>query len=1007
MSELFISYAREDVDFVLRLHDALAERGRSVWVDWESIPPSAEWWAEVEAAITSSEATVFVISPASIGSEVCDRELLHAVAEGKRLIPVLREDVSLGSLPDPLSARNWVLLRDGDPFDAGVDALVDALDTDLEWVHDHTRLLVRAKEWEDRDEEGSLLLRGSDLDAAERFLAGAADREPPPTPLQTRFVVEGRRAATGRQRRVISSITAALLVTVLLAIFALVQRQHAVNDARVALSREYAVEATQQLDANPELALQLAVQAGREALTPQARDVLLRGLERYREVAQVAQRGGPMNAASFSPDRRDILTGGDDGTARIWDVRSGNLVERMRIGGNVLAAWSPDGSRALAWGTGGAGIWELAPGSRVIRLVAGDGVSAAAWSSDGRAVALGMADGGVRLWDPANGMRRLTPGHAQTVTSISWEPDGGRFVTTSRDGTGKVWSVPAGGLEWTLRGSSAPVVASDWNPGGGSLVTVSGGDQPGHEGWIWDPVTGRKLSGLHGGEDTAFTAVEYSPDGRFIATTGTGGAIGSSGVTIFSASGGYVQDRGLDVVTSVDWRSDGRELVTGDQDGEVRVYRVDPTQDPFLLLPRLSFFGHAGSIRSVDWSPGNGEVVSAGTDGTARVWKLRGTSVDTPDRILRVKGIADDAAWDPRGTRLVTASGTGSVQVWDPSAEAAPRTLGRIPGSQPSAFFASGGRRVVGAGGDTDRVWDSESGRLVVEVGGSSDPVTFTYSSARLPLFATTDGREATIWDARTGHVDRTLNGGQGTIEEVVLSGDGRAAATAESDGTVDVWSLSSHAKPVNLDVAGGAVCCVDFSPDGRSIVTASADGAVNLVRIGSSRARELLAPGSNVNWVRFADRGRYVAAHAPGGVWAWDVATGASVPGFPKGTGAQGGGDLNLGYPVFSADGSLLGVGTAVGSALVWDLATGSLVADLVVPRSEGESFVNVESVAFDPTRRDRVAFARDDGAVAITTCRLCLSPKALLRYAEAHLRGALTVAQCRLYLHTKTCPS
>ena len=43
MADFFISYARQDRDLVRRLHDALTDRGRDTWVDWEGIPPTAEW----------------------------------------------------------------------------------------------------------------------------------------------------------------------------------------------------------------------------------------------------------------------------------------------------------------------------------------------------------------------------------------------------------------------------------------------------------------------------------------------------------------------------------------------------------------------------------------------------------------------------------------------------------------------------------------------------------------------------------------------------------------------------------------------------------------------------------------------------------------------------------------------------------------------------------------------------------------------------------------------------
>jgi hypothetical protein len=55
MADVFISYSRKDTDFVRRLHEALGERNRDTWVDWEDIPPTAEWLEEIYSAIESRD----------------------------------------------------------------------------------------------------------------------------------------------------------------------------------------------------------------------------------------------------------------------------------------------------------------------------------------------------------------------------------------------------------------------------------------------------------------------------------------------------------------------------------------------------------------------------------------------------------------------------------------------------------------------------------------------------------------------------------------------------------------------------------------------------------------------------------------------------------------------------------------------------------------------------------------------------------------------------------------
>ena len=156
MSETFISYSRKDSDFVRHLHDALASDGRESWIDWKAIPPTAEWWKEICSAIEQADNFLFVLSPDSCASETCREELSYAEVNHKRLLPVLHRSVKRKDLPASLARIQWITFRKID-FETAVRYLVQALDTDLDWIRLHTRLLLRAR-------EGSVAkTRGADL----------------------------------------------------------------------------------------------------------------------------------------------------------------------------------------------------------------------------------------------------------------------------------------------------------------------------------------------------------------------------------------------------------------------------------------------------------------------------------------------------------------------------------------------------------------------------------------------------------------------------------------------------------------------------------------------------------------------------------------------------------------------------------------------------------------------------------------------------------------------------
>ena len=129
MSHVFVSYSRKNKPFAERLAAALAERQREAWVDWQGIAPTAEWLKEIFAAIEGCAAFVFVCTPDSIASEICAIELQHAVANNKRILPVVYRDIDASEASPALGRLNWIFMRDADDFGAAMAALVTALDT--------------------------------------------------------------------------------------------------------------------------------------------------------------------------------------------------------------------------------------------------------------------------------------------------------------------------------------------------------------------------------------------------------------------------------------------------------------------------------------------------------------------------------------------------------------------------------------------------------------------------------------------------------------------------------------------------------------------------------------------------------------------------------------------------------------------------------------------------------------------------------------------------------------
>ncbi len=238
MPDAFISYSRKNIAFARLLIDSLEKNDLHVWIDWQDIPPSADWLAEVYEAIENSDSFIFIISENSVISEVCSLEIAHAVRNNKRMIPIVVNSVDPGKVPKPLVDLQWIFFTQEDQYGNALQDLIKAIQTDQAWVKAHTRLQNRALEWERRGRAGSTLLRGTDLNRAEDWLSQAAEKDPPPTVLQTDFIFASRQAANRRQRIRMGAVGAGIVVAVSLGLWAWMQRVEAVQTTQARSTTE-------------------------------------------------------------------------------------------------------------------------------------------------------------------------------------------------------------------------------------------------------------------------------------------------------------------------------------------------------------------------------------------------------------------------------------------------------------------------------------------------------------------------------------------------------------------------------------------------------------------------------------------------------------------------------------------------------------------------------------------------------------------------------------------------
>ena len=374
MSDIFISYSRKDIAFAHILHDELKNHGFNPWIDWEDIPPSSEWLNEIFGAIEKTDIFLIILSSKSTKSKVCNIEIEHAIKNHKRIIPIALPGVNEKEVKSEIKTLNWIFFDDIEKEISGpLKKLLDTINTDLEWVKNHTRFQVKALEWGQKKKDQSLLLRGSDLIAAENWQANSAEKIPGITNIQNEYIQQSRRKSTKQLITSLCLMGISLLAIAGVTIWALyqknqitiesntrataesiaiIERNEAQKQTSITLSNLSALQAEKNLNTDLTLSSLLSVEAIKYYPTSSALNILVQALENEpRLLASEYGQSMWINSLSANPRKNQIASSGVDGIVRIWDSQEMAITSNSFYGNSesiLSTGFSSDGSKLAA-----------------------------------------------------------------------------------------------------------------------------------------------------------------------------------------------------------------------------------------------------------------------------------------------------------------------------------------------------------------------------------------------------------------------------------------------------------------------------------------------------------------------------------------------------------------------------------------------------------------------------------------------------------------------------------
>jgi formylglycine-generating enzyme required for sulfatase activity len=232
--KVFVSYSRRDSgDFAEELVGGLELAGFAPFLDRHDIAAGEDWEARLGGLIQGADTLVFVVSPEAVKSERCAWEVDRALAQTKRLLPVIFKPVPDSDIPEPLRRLQFVRFDTRPGITRPLGQLAEALRQDIDWIREHTRFGELAGRWEARSRPDSLLLRGDDLAAAQLWAEKWTPTAPAITDLMRAFIAASKQAevsslakANAAQRRMLrmQALVSSLLVVVIIGLIGLINQ---------------------------------------------------------------------------------------------------------------------------------------------------------------------------------------------------------------------------------------------------------------------------------------------------------------------------------------------------------------------------------------------------------------------------------------------------------------------------------------------------------------------------------------------------------------------------------------------------------------------------------------------------------------------------------------------------------------------------------------------------------------------------------------------------------------
>ena len=565
-----------------------------------------------------------------------------------------------------------------------------------------------------------------------------------------------------------------------------------------------------------------------------------------------------------------------------------------------------------------------------------------------------------------SGVRHRFEGHSASVLSAEFSADGTFSISTSVDGTIRIWNNESGETTQTITSDETIFTTAMFNS---DTTLIVAGATDSHI-YLFDVESGEEIRRFEGHQDTVMS-VAFNSDGTQIASGGldrtvrlwdteTGEelllmnhigvvldvaispnglyAVSTSADEFFTGTNDDAEDR---TVRIWDLRTGELTNVLEPPTGYVRTVAISPdnqfilsgtwngTDGGTLVLwnirtgrERQRFFGHTNIITGVGFSADSTTIYSTSWDRTLRVW-----DIDTGIETQRYEGFEDkllNLSVSPDGEYILLSSGDYGGDVISADTEASADT---------SIWLIDLKRRdeIIRYEDSQDWIWSldiSDDDQYVVSGSG--------------PLNLPGAEYNVRVWDVETGEVIHSLEAHNGTVEGVAFSPDATTFASVAWDGKVILWDMATgeiirqygdengaHGFTTDEDdsIVPTRVQSIIYHPNGESIATSGGDGSIILWDVATGEeVRRFEGHTSGVSKIDFNFDGTLLtSASGDRTVRLWEVETGEQIRQFIASDNEDGHShDSSVNDVTFSPDGTMILSSSWDSTLRLWDVETG-----------------------------------------------------------------------------------